>query len=131
VTIKKTIIIEDNVYKAVAIKRVLCDRGISVTDVVSTGDIGIEMIKREIERGMPYDLLVLDMHFKIFGEYNTRAGETVLDELKRQGINIPTVICSSHRYEIPEVAACIFYNERSRDLASDLGMVIDELNSIF
>lgn len=128
--LQKVIIIEDNIFKAVAIERVLRDYGITEIDLARTGDTGLTKIEKAVNTEKSYDLIITDMHFSIFGEVNARAGEVVMTELKKRGIVIPVVVCSSHRYDIPEAFACVFYNDQSRDLARDLGLVIERLKNI-
>lgn len=84
------------------------------------------MIETAIAEGAPYELLITDMHFPVNGEDNHKAGIYVMDELKRKNILIPTIVCSSVRYSIPEIVGCIFYN-RSRDLNWDFRELLGRL----
>lgn len=125
--IKKVLNIEDTVLKHIAIKRALNKSGIGFIDHATTGDKGIEMIENSIAEGKPYDLIITDMHFPIYGELDEEAGIKVIQELKRREINIPVVVCSSVRYNIPDAVACIFYNEKSRDIDEDIREMLEKL----
>lgn len=126
--VKRVLNIEDTVYKHIAIKRALNKAGVPFVDVAKTGDIGFEMIDVSIAEGKPYDLIITDMHFPIYGQDDIQAGMKVIEELKRRGVEIPVVVCSSVRYNIPEAAECIFYNERSRDIDEDIREMLELLN---
>ena len=74
-----------------------------------------------------YDLIISDMHFPIYGEDDFQAGVKVIEELQRREIKIPVVICSSVRYRVKEAAYCIFYNERSGDIDSDIREMLSKI----
>lgn len=125
--IKRVLNIEDTVFKHIAIKRALNKAGVPFVDEASTGDKGLEMIEASIVSGKPYDLIVTDMHFSIYGQDDVQAGMKVILELKRRGIEIPVVVCSSVRYNIPEAVECIFYNEKSRDIDADIREMLEKI----
>jgi CheY-like chemotaxis protein len=128
--IKKVINIEDTILKHIAIKRALNKCGIGLIDQETTAISGIERIEEAIKEGNPYDLLVVDMHFPIEkGQDDFKAGEYVINTLKEKGINIPIILCSSVRYNIPNIEGCIFYNEKSGDLDSDMRELIEDLKN--
>ena len=128
--IKRVINIEDNVYKHIAIKRALNKSNVLIVDSENNGNDGIAMIENAITDGKPYDLLVTDMHFPIHGEDNVKAGELVIAELRKRGIDIPVVVCSTHPYNIKEAVHNIFYNERSRDIDWDIKEMLEKLQSM-
>lgn len=118
--IKKVINIEDNVFKHIAIKRALERCGVETVIQKTNGEDGVSEIERAIATGQSYDLLVVDMHFSVHGEDRLDAGEWVIEKLKEKEIPIPIILCSSVRYQFPGTVACIFYNEKSRDIDSDM-----------
>lgn len=125
--VKRVLNIEDTVFKHIAIKRALNKAGVGFVDNATTGDKGFEMIEISIKEGNPYDLIITDMHFSIYGQDDVQAGMKVIEELKRRGIEIPVVVCSSVRYNIPEAVECIFYNEKSRDIDADISEMLKQL----
>ena len=107
--IKRVLNIEDTALKHIAIKRALNKAGIGFVDNATTGDKGFEMIENAIAEGKPYDLIITDMHFPIYGQIDSEAGMKVIAELKKRELEIPIVVCSSVRYNyIPDVVDCIF-----------------------
>lgn len=124
--IKKILNIEDDVLKHCEINRALEWNCLPKAEFATTAEKGIEMIETAIAEGAPYELLITDMHFPVNGEDNHKAGIYVMDELKRKNILIPTIVCSSVRYSIPEIVGCIFYN-RSRDLNWDFRELLGRL----
>lgn len=124
--IKRILNIEDDVLKHCEINRALEWNGFPKAEFATTAEKGIEMIETAIAEGVPYELLITDMHFPVNGENNHKAGIYVIDELKRKNIFIPTIVCSSVRYNIPEIVGCIFYN-RGRDLDWDFREILNNL----
>lgn len=124
--IKKIINIEDSVGKHWDINRALDWNRYPEADLATNAETGIAMIEKAIVEGEPYDLLITDMHFSVNGVDDTKAGLYVIEELKRRGIAIQIIVCSSVRYNIPEIAGCVFYN-RSRDLSWDFKEVLSKL----
>lgn len=125
--VKRILNIEDTVFKHIAIKRALNKVGVLYVDEATTGDKAFKMIEASIAEGKPYDLIVTDMHFPIDGEDDVQAGIKVIEELKRRRIEIPVVVCSSVRYNIPEAVECNFYSEKSRDIDIDIREMIEKL----
>ena len=121
--IKKIINIEDSVGKHWDINRALEWNRCPAADLAMNAEEGIAIIEKAIADGEPYDLLITDMHYSVNGIDNEQAGLYVIEELKRKGINFPVIVCSSIRYNLPEIAGCLFYN-KSRDLNWDLKEVL-------
>lgn len=128
--IDRVINIEDTSSKHMAVRRSLNKCGITDIDHATTALEGLAMIDAAIEEGNPYSLLVLDMYFPIFpGERMTQAGLYVMEELKIRQLDIPIIICSSVRLNIPEVVGCIYYNEFRGDLDEDMKTLIQKLTN--
>lgn len=124
--IKKIINIEDSVGKHWDINRALDWNRYPEADLAINGETGIAMIEKAIADGEPYELLITDMHFVVNGTDNPKAGLFVIEELKRRGIKMPIIVCSSIRYNIPEIVGCVFYN-KSRDLNWDFREALGDL----
>lgn len=125
--VKKVLNIEDTILKHVAVARALNKSGVAFVDWAKTGEDGIEMIEKAISDGKPYDLIVTDMHFPIYGRDDLQAGTKVIMELRDKGINTPVVVCSSHSYKEPLALDNIFYNPRSRDIDWDIQEMLERL----
>lgn len=123
---KKIINIEDTIGKHWDINRALEWNRYPKADLAENAETGISMIEAAIDAGEPYELLIADMHFSVNGVDDTKAGFYVIEELKRRGITIPIIVCSSIRYNIPEIAGCVFYS-RSRDLNWDFKEILSML----
>ena len=67
--ITKVINIEDDAIKHVNIRRALKSNGVSHIERARNAEEGLDMIDNAIEKGEPYDLLVLDMQFPVSGVY--------------------------------------------------------------
>lgn len=124
--VSKIINIEDSIGKHWDINRALGWNGYPDAELATTAEEGIHMIEKAIDDGEPFELLITDMHFSVNGVDDTKAGLYVIEELKRRGIEIPIIVCSSVRYNIQEIVGCIFYN-RSRDLNWDFREVLGKL----
>lgn len=126
--IKRVLNIEDTAIKHIAIVRALNKERIGIIDHASTGDKGLEMIEQSIAEDKPYDLIITDMHFPIYGEIDPEAGRKVIEELQKRDIKIPVVVCSSVRYSsIPGVVHCIYYNEKSGGVDDEIREMLDRI----
>lgn len=125
--IKSVINIEDTMLKHSAIARSLRKNGVSNIDLAKNAEEGLDKIEMAIQAGTPYDLLITDMHFSVKGRDDINAGLYVINELKIRGIEIPIIVCSSVRYKIDGIIGCIFYNERSGDIDSDIREMLDKV----
>lgn len=121
---EKIINIEDSVIKHCEINRALQYNGYPKAIRAKTAEEGLAMIEEAIDKKTPYELHIVDMHFAVNGIDDWKAGEYVINELKRRNIKIPIIVCSSVRYnysdsfKYPNVIDCVFYNE-NRDLNWD------------
>lgn len=95
----RLLIIDDDDCKIDRVKRALQQiKTIIILDVARSRNEGLRKI---IDSSLKYDGLILDMQFPIHGddfEIDTEAGISVLRELQRKKISIPTIMYSSiHR----------------------------------
>lgn len=126
--IKRVLNIEDTAMKHVAIVRALNKARIGLIDHAATGDEGLELVEKSIADGKPYDLIITDMHFPIYGEIDPEAGMKVIAELQKREINIPVVVCSSVRYvNIPGAVHCIYYNEKSGNVDDEIREMLNTI----
>ena len=125
--IERILNIEDTMSKHIAIFRALKKCGITSVDRAENAEDGLASIEQAIRDDKPYDLLITDMHFSVNGKDDTRAGMYVIEELRNREINIPIVVCSSLRLQIDGTEGCIYYNERSGDLDTDVREMIEKV----
>lgn len=129
--IKRVLNIEDTMTKHVAVVRALQKCGINEIDHATTAMEGLARIETALEEGNPYSVLVLDMYFPVFpGERMTQAGMYVMEELENRGIELPIIVCSSVRLNIPNVVGCIYYNEFRGDLDGDMQEMIEKVRKL-
>lgn len=126
--IQKVLNIEDDYFKHNNIQRALKWNGINNIDHAINAEEGIQKVLESIKSEKAYDLIVVDMHFKVGGEYSSEAGMHVIQRLKSKGIEIPIIVCSSMNLMIPEVVGCIYYHE-TRDLNLDLKEMLREVKN--
>ena len=124
----KALVIEDNVYKAIDIKKALSFCGINNVILVSNQEAGFKIIyKSEIQR-LPVELIVTDMHYPL--EAGTiadeEAGFKLIKRLKREAKDIPVIICSSRSYNDPDILGNVWYNDL-RDLNLDFKEVLTKM----
>ena len=68
-----------------------------------------------------YDVSLSDMHFLItkWGKPEWEAGDRVIQEVKKRGLDIPVIIISSAQMRVDGAYAAIWYSD-SRDWESEL-----------
>ena len=124
----KALILDDDIYKGIAIKRALEFCGITDSKTVSNQKSGMNYLYQCREEGTPIDLIVTDMHYPMeVGEVaDEEAGFKLVARLKEEGIEIPVIICSSLNFKEPRVLGTIWYN-KMRDLNMDFKEVLERL----
>ena len=104
--IKKIMYVEDNTIKYMNVCRFLNRIGIYDIRHATNSEEALSLVEKE-----KFDLIVLDMHFEFEGKDDHQAGEKTMQCLRRNGIEIPIIFCSSRNWKIPETLGNIFYNE--------------------
>ncbi|MBE5923548.1 MAG: response regulator [Lachnospiraceae bacterium] len=118
--------VEDDPMKHDNIKRALNRMGITdITYVECENDAMISVLD-SIENNTPYDLIISDMQFPLFsnGKPDDTAGETFIAELQEHNIDIPIIVCSSFRLNIPNILGCVHYNPNDPDLYEEFRKLI-------
>ena len=125
---QKVLILDDDIYKTIAIQRALEYCGIRDIKTVSNQKSGMKYLYQCKEEGISVDLVVTDMHYPLApGECaDEEAGFKLVKRLKEEGINIPVIICSSLNFKFEEVLGTVWYNEM-RDLNRDFKEVLEKL----
>lgn len=109
----KTLIIDDNVYKAMDITRALEFSGVRDITRVRDQESAFEAIYKSVESKAAFDLIVTDMHYPLAKgmEADYDAGFILIKRLKEEEINIPVIICSSRNYSEHGILGTVWYNE--------------------
>ena len=68
--IKKVLCIEDSIEKYMAVFRFLRDQNVEQTEWVTNAENEIKKFEEAEKTGTRFDLILSDMHFDFFGEYD-------------------------------------------------------------
>lgn len=109
---------EDNTTKYMAIHSVVQSLGIEDITWVESVEEGLECLR---DTTSSYDVILSDMHFPItkWGKPEWEAGDRVIQEVKKRGLDIPVIIISSAQMRVDGAYAAIWYSD-SRDWESEL-----------
>ena len=107
----KIIHLEDSVIKHIAISRVV-EKAAQV-DWVTDMASGIEKIDYAIEKGIPYDLAITDMHYPLLPgiKADWEAGNLFVDIANQKYDNLPVIICSTHNMKNTKAYGCVWFND--------------------
>lgn len=113
--------LEDSAIKRAEINRILED--LRVFDVVWVKNMedGQEAIKKAIADQKPFDLAITDMNYPLASGESSEvmAGEHFMDWVKKEGLSLPIIVCSSINYDYPGVWGNVWY-QPARDWESDM-----------
>lgn len=123
--------VEDYPIKHQEIKTALNRLGITDITLAECENSAIISVLESIENNNPYELIITDMQFPLFdnGRPDDDAGMTFLAELKEHNIDIPVIVCSSFRLDIPNVLGCVHYS-RNTDLWEEFRKLIASIELI-
>lgn len=127
--INKILLLEDNIFKAADITRVLEQYGIKELHKVKNQEEGKERLLEAINEQKPYDLIITDMNYPLESgaETDPEAGFKLLLWLKVKRIVTPVIICSGYQYREPSVLGCIRY-QKNGDLYTEFKELLDCYN---
>ena len=120
----KVLVVDDNVFKTMDIKRALEYNGVEkITLVDNQADVW-ELIENHI----PIDLIVTDMHYPLAKGMlaDHSAGFILIEKMKEHGINIPVIICSSRNFISPDAFGTVWYS-RQRDIRLEFRSLLARL----
>lgn len=121
----KILLIEDNIYKAVDIKRALEACGTMNITRVGYYEDALE----KLEEDAAFDLIITDMRYPLHRGSDTddEAGFKLIEYLKEKQYEIPVVICSTSNYEnVAGIFGAVWYNELN-DIKRDFKRIIERL----
>lgn len=103
---------EDSIDKYMEISNQL--KSIDVTDITLVSNLkdGMALIHDAIAHGKPFDLAITDMHFPLQKgtEANWEAGKMLIESLRKANFNLPVIVCSSMKYQIPGAYGSIWFS---------------------
>lgn len=107
----KIIHLEDSVIKHIAISRVV--EKMAQVDWVTDMASGIEKIDYAIEKGVPYDLAITDMHYPLSPGIRAdwEAGKIFVDVVNQKYDNLPVIICSTHNVKNPKAYGSVWFSD--------------------
>lgn len=125
----KILVLEDEADKYLEVRKALEYSGVSEIDRVKNQEDGFELIYDNINNGNPYDAVVTDVQYPLEqgASIDQEAGFKLLERFKKEGIDIPVIICSRLNYSEPDAFGTVWCDER-RDLNADFKELIDKLN---
>lgn len=106
--------IEDDIYKHHDICTVLKRGGFSSLQIDCEENLegGMNRIKKQIESGKPYDLIITDMWYpECPGGMEKESGVKLIHAVKENRWDIPIILCSSVRYRTSCILGCVHYSE--------------------
>ena len=108
----RTLLLEDDVYKAMDVRRALQYCGIREIHCVTNQEEGFSYIYQCEKEGKPVQLIVTDMHYplSLHTEADTEAGFKLLERLEQEDRTIPVIICSSSNIKETKALGCVWYS---------------------
>lgn len=121
----KAVIVDDDVFKGMDIRKALEHNGVRNIVTVRNQEKLWEQIYQGEEK---IDLIVTDMQYPLEtgGAVDEEAGFKLIGRMEKEGIDIPTIVCSSLNYSIPNILGSVWYNELN-DLDSNFEEVLGRL----
>lgn len=120
----KVLLVEDNVFKAIEIRKAL--EGNGIRNIMTVGSQ--EELWEQMDEGEDtIDLIVTDMQYPLEAgdAVDKEAGWKLIERMKEEKIDIPVIVCSSLRYRIPDILGSVWYSERN-DLKDDFRNVLSK-----
>ena len=124
----KTLLIEDDAYKAADIRKALEYCGIKDIERAWNQAAGFDIIYKNIEQGTPVELIVTDMSYPLEAHEpdDKEAGFKLIERMKKEELDIPVIICSAQNYNEPGILGSICYNDL-QDINQEFKAVIDKM----
>ena len=121
----KILIIEDSNEKYMALNRVLKRIGIIDPTWVTNLQDGLNLIIEQENKFDPFDFVITDMNYPpaAGAPSDYRSGKKLAEAILEQDLSPKVVLCSSQRYDIPGVYACVWYSKFG-DWEGDLRRII-------
>ena len=124
------VIVDDEILKAVAIRKALSFNKIIDVDIVSDQEKVWEAIYESKNDGKKVDLIVTDMQYPLTagGRIDTDAGFKLIERMEQEQIGIPVIICSTSNYQgVTGILGSVWYRGEEYDLGMEFKEVLGRL----
>lgn len=123
----KILIIEDSNEKYMALSRVLKRVGVNNPTWVTNLQDGLNLIVEEENKYEPFDFVITDMNYppSVGAPNYYRSGKKLAEAILERNLSPKVILCSSQRYDIPGVHACVWYSKFG-DWEGDLRRIITD-----
>lgn len=120
----KVLVVDDNVFKTMEIKRALEYSGV---EQIILADNQAE-VWGILDEHAPIDLIVTDMHYPLEQGMiaDHCAGFILIEKMKERGITIPVIICSSRNFICPDAFGTVWYSKQ-RDIRLEFRNLLEQL----
>lgn len=97
---KKTLVIEDNIFKYIDIKKAITKSMSSIFIHANTLEQAKEYLLKSVEENEPFHLIVTDMNFpeRSGGKSNPNAGFELIELVKSLNYDSSVIICSTRKF---------------------------------
>ena len=124
------VIVDDEILKAVAIRKALNFNRITDVDIVSNQEKLWGAVYASKNGGKKVDLIVTDMQYPLTagGRIDTEAGFKLIERMEKEQIDIPIVICSTGNYQgVTDILGSVWYRSEEHDLGMEFKEVLGRL----
>lgn len=124
------IIVDDEILKAVAIRKALNFNRIRDVDIVSNQEKVWEAVYESKNGGKKVDLIVTDMQYPLTagGCIDKDAGFKLIERMEKEQIDIPIIICSTSNYQgVAGILGSVWYRESDNDLGMEFREILGGL----
>ena len=124
------IIADDEILKAIAIRKALNFNRISDVYIVNNQEKVWEAIYESQNGGKKIDLIVTDMQYPLTagGRIDTDAGFKLIERMEKEQKEIPIIICSTSNYQgVEGILGSVWYREIDNDLGWEFKEVLSKL----
>ena len=124
------VIVDDEILKAVDIRKALNFNRITDVDIVSNQEKVWEAIYESKNGGKKVDLIVTDMQYPLTagGCIDTDAGFKLIERMEKEQIEIPVIICSTSNYQgVTGILGSVWYRGEEHDMGMEFKEVLGRL----
>ena len=120
----KVLVVDDNVFKTMEIKRALEYNGVEQITLVDNQAEVWELLDNHAQ----IDLIVTDMHYPLAKGMiaDHSAGFILIEKMREHGITIPVIICSSRNFISPDAFGTVWYSKQ-RDIRLEFRNLLAKL----
>ena len=108
------VIVDDDIYKAIDIRKALEFNRVTHVDIVRNQEKLWEKINESKGGEKKVDLIVTDMHYPITAgaDADWEAGFKLIERMRKESIDIPVIICSTSNYEsVSGILGSVWYSD--------------------